>query len=62
MKVLQFCLNGIVRNSLYLVKCFAELWKFTADNLFVKFIKTIPSYSILYKIKMETEAVQNHFI
>lgn len=50
-RALQFCLNGTVRNSL----CFAELWKFTADNTFVKFLKTTLSRSILNTIKMEIE-------
>lgn len=63
MRTLQFSLNGIVRNSLYLEKRFAKLSKFTADNPFVKFIKTTLLYSLLCKIKIETEAaIQNHFI
>lgn len=63
MRTLQFSLNGIVRNSLYLEKHFAKLSKFTADNPFVKFIKTTLLYSLLCKIKIETEAaIQNHFI
>lgn len=62
MKILQFSLNGLVRNSVYLVKRFAKLSKFTADNPFVNFIKTTLSYFLLCKIKIETEAaIQNHF-